>query len=236
MGDGCYLRIEVKDSDVERFKKAFPYELYREKCHYHDTSEFIVEEANYAYYDEIIDMAQYCIPFLGEHGPGESYGSGTFVCFGGEVLFLDSAFESGPFCEVYPNGKIDMTSLMQAKQFYFREQQVYKYFRDGLFSYEPAPTIPTCMEDCFVGLPKENLPLRMTMPTEEYFWKELCESPDDPEYGTLEVAFQMFEKREDNMGREKLLAWFKENYGKKALALICDHSQPKQQLPFGEPI
>lgn len=98
MGDRCYLEITVRKQDHAKFKKAFEcsqpnvwtarfQQTLRDRP---GTLDLMVDEANYAYTNQLDRAAKAGAVFVGIHGNGGNYDSGAFAGIGGHLLEWDT--------------------------------------------------------------------------------------------------------------------------------------------------
>ncbi len=114
MGDRCFSSVIARVEDQQKFKDIG----YRLEYDRNNLVEMVDEAANYANTDELEELAEQNIPFIGYHDSGGGYSAGKFVSFGGEVIWI---------CYGEPN--FTSGTIKQLIRYRYREAQV-----DALFN------------------------------------------------------------------------------------------------------
>ncbi len=135
MSDTCWFGINVKNEDVEQFKKLFiPLEKYSADEIYDDDNctEFFFYDANYAFYSEVEDLQTKGINFRGSHGAGSEYGPMRFAKYGDKFLEINSDQDGDISIAVNAKtGMIKPREAERAEAFAKLDQEVLKYFSNG---------------------------------------------------------------------------------------------------------
>lgn len=117
MGDRAYVRLTCRQEDAGRFEQIG----FVEDC---TESEFAIsmvdEEANYAHYSELIELAKENVVFCGWHDAGGDYDGAMFASCGDgqyhEVLSTSHALL--PLVRVKPDASIAEGDLDDVREYY----------------------------------------------------------------------------------------------------------------------
>lgn len=133
MGDRCYIQMTVHNYDQlsDKTKEEIDNLFVRENGE--DSPEFHAEEANYAYYDELQDLATEGVIATGWHGAGGDYAAEDFVLHDGKVYNVP---EGGPFSPVDRQGNVLPTAIDAAIEYW----QAFDAATEGEYS-TPAPHV-----------------------------------------------------------------------------------------------
>ena len=117
MGDRAYVRLTCRQEDAGRFERIG----FVEDC---TEGEFAIsmvdEEANYAHYSELIELAKENVVFCGWHDAGGDY-DGAMFASGGDGQYheaLSTSHESLPLVRVKPDGAIVEGDLDRVRDYY----------------------------------------------------------------------------------------------------------------------
>lgn len=117
MGDRAYVRLTCRQADVGRFEQIG----FVEDCTEGELAvSMLDEEANYAHYTELIELAKENIVFCGWHDVGGDY-DGAMFASGGDGQYheaLLTSHESLPLVRVKPDGAIVEDDLDRVREYY----------------------------------------------------------------------------------------------------------------------
>lgn len=122
MGDRAYMEIVCRRTDALLFEELGFYE--EEWCHPSGDLPaqltFLVDpEANYAHDDDLLRLAENCVPFCGRHDQGSTYDAAVVASNGVSYGYALTVFSDGrPYAGVEPDGMIDEEQLYAATQYY----------------------------------------------------------------------------------------------------------------------
>ena len=138
MGDRTTVEIEVVTKDrnavikrmaeIDGYPKPFDYvEDFPD-----GTSMLNIDEANYAWEEELQKLAESGFTFKGWHGPGGSYDASSFVAAGGQIAYLTLNAAGEP---VLPVDRVTLKllpkSVISAKVFLDLKAVVEEYFAEA---------------------------------------------------------------------------------------------------------
>lgn len=146
MGDRCYLAITLRNSDLNAFGKAAGFVDGEEWWDDVDDGDpgaafadgrlngspvtLIVEEANYAWLNELQDAAAAGIPFYGYHGSGSEYTHGVFASDGENYDDMNTTDTGLPYIEYDletgepVNEAADLEYLREYRDLYLRAREI----------------------------------------------------------------------------------------------------------------
>lgn len=117
MGDRAYIRLTCRREDAGRFEQIG----FVEDCIEGEFATSMVdEEANYAHYSELTELAKANVVFCGWHDAGGGY-DGAMFASGGDGQYCDvlsTSQESLPLVRVNPDGAIVEGDLDRVREYY----------------------------------------------------------------------------------------------------------------------
>lgn len=134
IGPKRYLVINIKNSDVERFKQTFiPYvedvKPDREFSENNTTTFTYFNATNNGYQDEIRALVKTGLSFSGTLGPGRSSMPEKFVTYDGYLVHADTNTDEEFVCTINRKGKAKKKDWDAIKFFQRAERRIQRYFK-----------------------------------------------------------------------------------------------------------
>jgi hypothetical protein len=117
MGDRAYVRLTCRQEDAGRFEQIG---FVEDRTEGELAVSMVDEEANYAHYSELTELAKAHVVFCGWHDAGGDY-DGAMFASGGDGQYheaLSTSHESLPLVRVKPDGSIAEGDLDRVRDFY----------------------------------------------------------------------------------------------------------------------
>jgi hypothetical protein len=133
MGDTCWLKIELKRSDLPKFREILNREedWWDERLNSGDNAIVIciVNAAGDGWVKEIKQFADAGLSFLIEYASGKGYGPGVYVGYAGDIVECNSDMDGTPVVQVREAG-IDHDSLKICIRYWEEVAKVREYFQE----------------------------------------------------------------------------------------------------------
>lgn len=124
MGDRCYMSVNCRRQDKDRFEEL-GFELGVDENKNSPVIEMVDQEANYGHYGEMPTD----IPYYGAYGAGANYGPGSVVCDGEHYEDLPGHDEGFVIAWNYRFGLPKLRSILHIRRFLKLERRVKKLFK-----------------------------------------------------------------------------------------------------------
>ena len=137
MGDRCYLSLQGRLRDREEYEQEAGLVPDEAEAGRALSLEAVVryecEEANYALYTELNELAKKGLVFVGSHGSGSGYGPGSFCAVNGVYAECEETNDGASFVRVDNAGNplpVEVKELKSYLRLYARARAAL-YFGDG---------------------------------------------------------------------------------------------------------
>jgi len=140
MSAPCYLNITVRKADVERFwatlgKDPRPYwNTYMNNQEEDEFGNPVYEatDANYAWYDQLIEAARKGLVFHGSHGCGGSYAAGDFCAVSEKYFEVETVCGDGsrPVVGINEDGGRVEKEIEKAKEYFAARKRVAELMKE----------------------------------------------------------------------------------------------------------
>lgn len=152
MSSPCYLFLNVRKADVERFWAEMdkdPRPFWNTFSNNKDEDDhgnpiYEVYEANYAWYDPLMKAARKGLVFCGFHGCGGSYAGGDFCAVGEKYFEVETVCGDGsrPVVGINSDGTLAEKEIENAKEYFAARKKVAELMKETPCNGESAgPTV-----------------------------------------------------------------------------------------------
>ena len=117
MGDRAYVRLTCRREDADRFEQLG---FVEDDTEGRLAVSMVDDEANYAHYAKLIELAKKNIVFFGWHDAGGEYDGSMFASAGDGMYHeaLSTSHESLPLVRVRPDGSVAENDLDRVRDYY----------------------------------------------------------------------------------------------------------------------
>ena len=149
MGDRTWISIQIAKKDIKKFLKADP-DLagYNEIENNDGIITLFFYEMNYAWYDGAESCAGRGLTFCADHGSGGSYGSGSYACFKGELVDIETNHDGWPCVPYNEDGPLlyILGNVKKYLKIYGKVKQYFKDYQDN----DKTATQPVDLKNLFI--------------------------------------------------------------------------------------